>query len=672
MKYVELVIANNSDTTDQFYTYGCNFDDIRIGQKVFVPFSQGNRLKEAYVFDVFDELNEPIKGLKYVESIDEDVCLSEEAIATCIWMRRRYACRYIDAVNCFTPSGASSKRGKKRNPLKETSGEVQDIRDLTEEQIFALSKISPFITENKHNIFLLHGVTGSGKTEVYMQVISDCIKSQKTAIMLVPEISLTPQIIDRFVGRFGKDNIAVLHSKLSLGERYDEWCRIRSGQVKIVIGARSAVFAPLENIGAIILDEEHESTYKSDQTPRYDTVEIAIKRVKDLRNKGIVILGSATPSVVSYYRAKHGVYEKISLTKRYNEVALPPAEIVDMRDELKHGNKTVVGEILYREMENCLSCGLQVILFLNRRGYATFVNCRECGYVMKCADCNISLTYHKSSNLAECHYCGIKEKMPAKCPECKSKYIRYFGVGTEKVEEEISALFPQYEAGRLDIDAIKRKGDIEKVLGNFKKGKTKILIGTQLVAKGLDFANVGLVGVISADTTLNIPDFRSSEKTFQLITQAGGRAGRGSEEGKVVVQTYSPEHYAINSAASHDYEQFYEAEIALRKLMNYPPYSDLIQIIVVSENDKDVENGANEVYEELKEKLSEKDYERIFPPQLLTFFKQHGVRYQILIKSAQGKRNMYIDVLAEIKKRIANDKTCNYNIGVDVNPFSFI
>ena len=672
MKYVELVIANNSDTTDQFYTYGCQFDDVMVGQKVFAPFNRGNKLKEAYVFKVHDELNENIKGLKYVDSIDEGVCLSEEAIATCIWMKRRYSCRYIDAINCFTPSGTSSKRGKKRRPLKDVSEEVQLAPKLTDEQVDALSKIVPYIKENKHNIFLMHGITGSGKTEIYMQTIEKCISAGKTAIMLVPEISLTPQIIDRFIGRFGKEDIAVLHSKLSLGERYDEWRRIQSGQVKIVIGARSAVFAPLENIGVVILDEEHESTYKSDKTPKYDTVEIAIKRVKAQDKKGIVLLGSATPSVVSRYRAKEGIYELLELTKRYNEVKLPTAIIIDMRDELKNGNKSVLSKVLYNEMLKCLAEGLQVILFLNRRGYATFVNCRECGYVMKCQDCNIAHTYHKAKNLAVCHYCGIKEKMPESCPECKSKYIRHFGVGTEKVEEEVKLLFPQYETDRLDLDTIKKKGDIEKVLGSFKKGNTQILIGTQLVAKGLDFENVGLVGVISADTTLNIPDFRSSEKTFQLITQAAGRAGRGNEIGKVIIQTYTPDHYAIEAASEHNYEQFYEAEISLRKLMKYPPYTDLIQILITAESDEEAVNAAQKVFEELKTNLNEKDGQNVFPPQLLTFFKQNGVRYQILIKSEQGKRNVYLDIIAEIKKRIASDKDCKYSLGVDVNPFSFI
>jgi len=667
MKYVELVIANNSDKTDRYYTYGCRCDEIAVGQKVYVPFNRGNRLKEAYVFEVRDELAEEIKGLKYVESMDENIRLSEEAVKTCIWMRKRYACRYIDGINCFTPAGTSSKTGKKRNPFKDAEGEQQNIRELTGEQKAAIDRISKCIRGAEHNIFLLHGITGSGKTEIYMQAISLSIQSGKTAIMLVPEISLTPQIIARFIGRFGTGAIAVLHSKLSEGERYDEWVRVRSGNVKIVIGARSAVFAPLENIGVIILDEEHEATYKSDMTPKYDTVEIAVMRVKSQKEKGLVILGSATPSVVSYSRAEEGIYEKIEIKNRYNAMALPAVEISDMRSEIKDGNKSVFSRLLYRRMQENLSAGSRVILFLNRRGYSTFINCRECGYVMKCPGCGITLTYHKSSGSAQCHYCGYKEELPEICPECGSRYIRFFGAGTEKVEEEAKSLFPGYETGRLDLDTVKRKGELEKALSDFRTQKTRILIGTQLVAKGLDFENVGLVGIISADTTLNIPDFRSAERAFQLMTQAAGRAGRGDIPGKVVIQTYTPGHYSVLAAASNDYKGFYEREAALRKLMKYPPYSDLIQVVFTAEKEEDAVKGAEAAYAEIKKKISEEEHVNIFLPQGLPYFKQKGARYRILIKSSKGKRNTYVEALTEIRKNISG---CV--MGIDINPYSFL
>jgi len=672
MKYVDLIVANNSVRTDRFFTYGCLRDDVSVGQKVFVPFNRGSKLKEAYVFEVRDELEEGVKGLKYVESFDEQVKLTEEAIKTCIWMRRRYACKYIDAVNCFTPAGSGSKTGKERNPVKAMEGEAQEIPALTDEQEAATGRISRFIEQRKHMIFLLRGVTGSGKTEVYMRCISSCLNSGRNAIMLVPEISLTKQMTDRFVGRFGAVAVAVLHSRLSPGERYDEWARIRSGRARIAIGARSAVFAPFENIGAIILDEEHEATYKSDMTPKYDTVEIAIKRVKTQNDKGVIILGSATPSVVSYRRAEEGIYEKIELRKRYNEMPLPPVETADMRAELKAGNRSVFSRLLYSEMTRCLSEGSQVILFLNRRGYSTFVNCRECGYVMRCPDCGISLTYHKESGMAVCHYCGYKAAAPDECPECGGKYIRYFGAGTEKVEEEARSLFPGQAIARLDLDAIRRKGDLDKVLGNFKNGRTRILVGTQLVAKGLDFKNVGLVGIISADTALNIPDFRSAERTFQLITQAAGRAGRGYEAGKVVIQTYSPGHYSIISAASYDYEGFYKTEIALRELLRYPPYADLIQAVVTSDMDEDAKNGADRVFSALRGKLSKENGVSVFKPQELPFFKRNGARYQILVKSEKGKRGVCVDGIAEIRERLFLDGSSACALGIDINPYSFL
>jgi len=669
MKYAELIIANNSNKTDRFYTYGCTFPEIRAGQKVYAPFSLGNKLKEAYVFSVHEEENKDIKGLKYIESIDDEISITEESLKTCEWMRKRYSCRYMDAINCFTPGSGRSKTGKKRNPLLGAVGEKQEIESLTKEQTAAVDKVTTCIKAKKHNIFLLHGVTGSGKTEVYMQAISSCIGSGRTAIMLVPEISLTPQIIARFIDRFGSGLMAVLHSRLSPGERYDEWVRIRSGAVKIVIGARSAVFAPLENIGAVILDEEHETTYKSDVTPRYDTVEIAIKRVKTQKNKGIVILGSATPSVVSSYRAQTGLYEKIELSGRHNEAVLPEVEIADMRGEMREGNRSIFSRVLYSEMQKRLTDGQQVILFLNRRGYSTFISCRECGYVMRCKDCGISLTYHKSGSSANCHYCGYKEDLPEACPECGSKYIRHFGAGTEKVEEEARALFPDHETDRLDLDAIRRKGDLEKVLSGFRRGRTKILVGTQLVAKGLDFKNVGLVGVISADSALNIPDFRAAERAFQLITQAAGRAGRGGKAGKVIIQTYAPDHYSILSAANHDYKEFYEKEIILRKLMKYPPFSDLIQTMVTADNEEDAINGAETVFAEIKKRVSNEDLMNIFPPHAMTLFKQSGVRYQILIKSEPGRRNEFMEILTEIKKDILE---CDFTMGIDVNPYSFM
>jgi len=671
MKYVNVVIDNNTDHTDNLYTYRCEDDSVKTGAKVYVPFAKGNRIKDAYVFQVADQLDEEIKGIKAIAGIDPDISLSEEAIATCVWMKRRYLCRYIDAIKCFTPAGTSSKRGRIRTPYKDFTAEKTEARILTAEQKTALETILPSIRNREHKIWLVHGVTSSGKTELYMQVIEACIAAGKTAIMLVPEISLTPQTIERFIGRFGSDQIAVLHSKLSMGERYDEWMRIKNGGVKIVIGARSAVFAPLSDIGVIVLDEEHETTYKSDMTPKYDTVEVAAIRAK--RNHAVVLLGSATPSLVSSYKAETGEYERILLTERFNKTPLPSVEIIDMREELKNGNKSIFSIPLYREMKRNLEEKKQVILFLNRRGYSTFVSCRSCGYVMRCGECGISLTYHKSRNEEICHFCVSREKVPSVCPACGGRYIKHFGTGTEKVEEVTKEIFPEYTVDRLDLDTAAKKGSIDKILNSFRKGKTNILIGTQLVAKGLDFSNVGLVGIVSADITLNVPDFRSAERTFQLITQAAGRAGRGEDPGKVLIQSYNPEHYSIVAAAAHDYEAFYHAETAIRKQIGYPPFSDLIQIVISSEQEAEAYEVCRRVSEDFTRDAGRSEEQFVFGPQAAPMNKIKGLyRYQLLIKCFPGKRKEYTRILNKIKMGINTDRNAKYFISIDVNPYSFL
>lgn len=671
MKYVNVVIDNNTDHTDSLYTYLCEDDNVKVGDKVYVPFAKGNRIREAYVFQVADRLTEEIKGIKAIEGIDPDISLSEEAVSTCVWMKRQYLCRYIDAIKCFTPAGSSSKRGRIRTPYPEGAAGQSEAKNLTGEQQEAVEGIRPSLKSREHAVFLIHGVTSSGKTEIYMQVIADCINRDRTAIMLVPEISLTPQTIDRFIGRFGAEQIAVLHSKLSMGERYDEWMRIKKGRVKIVIGARSAVFAPLSNIGVIVLDEEHETTYKSDMTPKYDTIEVAVRRAK--RNRAVVLLGSATPSLVSSYKAEQGEYRKIILTERYNKTPLPEVEIIDMREELKNGNKSIFSVSLYQEMKRNLDEKKQVILFLNRRGYSTFVSCRSCGYVMKCRDCGISLTYHKSRNEAICHFCGSRERVPSVCPVCGGKYIKHFGTGTEKVEEVTKEIFPEYSVDRLDLDTTGKKGSIDKILNSFRKGKTNILIGTQLVAKGLDFSNVGLVGIVSADVSLNVPDFRSAERTFQLITQAAGRAGRGDAMGKVLIQTYSPDHYSIITAASHDYEAFFKAEAMIRKQVGYPPFSDLFQIVLSSEKEQEAYERCRQVAADFIRGAGRSEERFVFGPQAAPMNKIKGLyRYQLLIKCFPGKRKGYTTILNEIKMGINTDRGAKYYISIDVNPYSFL
>lgn len=676
MKYANLVIDNKSDQTDQLYTYGVK-DDAKIGSKVYVPFARSRNLREAYVVETDEHSGDGLgKRLRYVEKVDDDVSLSEEMIRTALWMKKRYICRLIDAVNCFTPVGEKARRGQRKNPFAEEKGEPSSVKELTLQQAQILQRIGEAAKAKKHMRFLLHGVTGSGKTEIYIRAAQQVLEQGRNVIVLVPEIALTGQIIDRFIGRFGSGKVAVLHSRLSLGERYDQWKKVRDGcdgDGQIVIGARSAVFAPLENIGLIVIDEEHETTYKSDHTPKYDTIEVALKRVQDKDNNGILLLGSATPSVVSYQRAQEGIYELLELTERYNKVVLPEISIVDMREELKRGNRSIISSELCSKMKDTLEAGRQVILFLNRRGYSTFVSCRECGYVARCPGCGLSLTYHKAGGQAVCHYCGYHEPAPNKCPECGSKYIRYFGSGTEKLEEAVSDLFPEYAAERLDLDTVKRKGELTRKLKAFRSGKTQILIGTQIIAKGLDFRNVGLSGIVSADVSLNIPDFRSPERTFQLITQAAGRAGRGDSQGHVVIQTYSPEHYAVAFASQHDYKGFFETEKQLRAYMGYPPYSDLFQIVFTAKREDAAKDGAESWYERIRGRMAREDQEMVFPPQQAYLGKIKDIyRYSMLIKCPQGRRAEYSRIVAAVREEDIEKKKKDYTAIVDINPYSFI
>lgn len=666
MRYVDVAIDNKSPLTDELYTYGCDFPEVSVGSRVQVNFGAGKTLRDAYVFAVRDELPEEIPGLKYVASVYEEAPLDADTMALCRWMHGRYLCRYIDAVKLFVPPGKASVRGKRRSPLLDVEGEAQDIETLTGEQAAALGTMERALDAREGGIFLLQGVTGSGKTEVYMRLIERVLKGGQTAIMMVPEISLTKQIVDRFVGRFGAAQIALFHSGLSPGERHDEWQRVKSGEAKIAVGARSAIFAPLTNVGVAILDEEHEATYKSDMSPKYDTLELAIKRTK--KSGGLVVLGSATPSVVSYERSERGVYRRLELNERYNKVELPSVECVDMRRELAGGNTTMISKRLFEEMNRTLSEGEQVILFMNRRGYQTFVSCRECGHVAECPTCGISLTYHKGDRALVCHYCGHKEPLPKVCPSCASRYIKGFGTGTEKVEEVIGELFPDMSVGRLDLDVMKKKGALERTLEDFGKGRTRILVGTQVVAKGLDFRHVGLVGVVSADVLLNIPDYRAPERAFQLITQAAGRAGRGDKKGKVIIQTYTPGHYAVRTAADQDYRAFYRAEMERRKRYLYPPFADILQVVFGGKKEGELQEAAARWRDALLAQGAS-------PAQVLLAGGKEYLREQtehrecLLIRSLPGEKEAYMRSLSALK---AEDRRArrSYSIVVDVNPYT--
>ncbi|WP_047151590.1 primosomal protein N' [Aneurinibacillus tyrosinisolvens] len=420
---------------------------------------------------------------------------------------------------------------------------------------------------------LIHGVTGSGKTEVYLEIMERTIARGRETILLVPEISLTPQMVERFKGRFG-NQVAVLHSRLSQGERYDEWRRIHRGEVKIAIGARSAIFAPFRNLGLIILDEEHEGSYKQEETPRYHARTVA--QYRGLYHKAVVLFGSATPSMETYNEATRGKIAFFKMTDRVKNRPLPKVNVVDMREELRAGNRTMFSKTLMDGINERLARKEQMVMFLNRRGFSTFVMCRSCGFVVQCPHCDISLTYHKSNRTLRCHYCGFTEREPEICPECGSEHIRFFGTGTQKVEEELARYFPGIRVIRMDVDTTSRKGAHERLLQDFREGKGDVLLGTQMIAKGLDFPNVTLVGVLAADSMLNLPDFRAAERTFQLVTQVGGRAGRHEKEGEVILQTYNTEHYSIQFASRHDYESFFLEEIQQRRDKNYPPFCRLV------------------------------------------------------------------------------------------------
>ena len=530
---------------------------------------------------------------------------------------------------------------------------------LNDEQRSAFNKI---LNSDKKG-FLLKGVTGSGKTEVYMNLVGETLKEGKSAIVLVPEISLTPQMIERFKGRFGK-NVALFHSKLSQGERFDEWYRIKRGEARLVVGARSAIFLPLDNPGIIIIDEEHENTYKSEQNPKYSTKEVAkfLSEIKGCK----YILGSATPSIETYYEALNGKLELVEIKNRVSNRPLPQMEIVDMREELKSRNLSLLSRSLYNEMKDALERKEQIILFLNRRGFSSFVSCRSCGYVFKCPECDLSMTYHKNGYLI-CHYCGRAQREQKVCPECGSKYVKFFGAGTQRVEEEVKKYFPKARVMRMDVDTTRNKDSHENIYNAFKCGEGDILIGTQMVSKGLDFKNVTLVGVLAADISLNIPDYRSSERTYQIITQVAGRAGRGEKKGKVVIQTYTPNNLSLQYAIENNYNDLYNEEIKVRKIMNYPPFSTIFLINAISKDEGKLKEFMNKVGESLRKLLdSREDIQILGPvPCIITKLKDN-YRWQIIIKgNLDNKLKLKIkDILYELNKSVYNE----IRISMDINP----
>lgn len=580
---------------------------------------------------------------------------------------------------CQSALGALMKKGHvevfERSVLRRPYKSVKNAREVghkpTTDQQRVINEVNEAM-ERGEGQFLLKGVTGSGKTEVYMRCISRAMEMGKSAIMLVPEISLTPQTVDRFRSRFG-DAVAVLHSRLSYGERYDEWRRIRLGKVSVVVGARSAIFAPFERLGLIVIDEEHESSYISGTTPRYSAGEIAAYRCK--KEGAALLMGSATPSLESYYRSKKGEFTLLKLDERINGKPLPEVEVVNMCEELEQGNRSIFSSPLYREMKKCFVDGMQMMLFLNRRGYSTFVSCRGCGYVFKCTACDVSLTYHKTDGTVRCHYCGATHTIPPACPTCGKPYLKHFGVGTQQVEEQVNKYFPGMNVLRMDYDTTRKKDSHLEILKAFADKEAQVLIGTQMIAKGLDFPEVTLVGVIAADATLFVPDFRSAERAFQLVTQVAGRAGRDKIAGKVIVQTYSPEHPSIKFASQHDYENFYEYEIKIREQSEFPPFADFVRFLFAGEHDEAVAEQCAAFRAELETQLRVCMEENNIPHHTLIYLSHHKApihllmgeyRYQVIVKL---KRSAGAEIVMALMNAFATAKRSEgFSPAMELNP----
>ena len=717
--YANVIIQYGNKAVDREFTYivpNLFRDKIRVGHRVRVLFN--NREIEGFVLSLVNEYNGKYELNEIISLVDEEPILNKEMLYLGDEICNKTLCSKISAYQVMLPKALKASDttniGIKKNRYIVLNKNIEEIDEYIskcryENQINILNelkdkgkillknKISGIDTLVKNEIirfeyeesyrysanasgrykivtlnddqnnvvenvkldsydtYLLYGVTGSGKTEVYMELIDRVLNMDKTAIMLVPEISLTPQIVDRFVTRFG-DNVAILHSGLSDTERYDEYRKIIDGRVKIVVGARSAIFAPLKDLGIIVIDEEHTSTYKQDNHPRYNAKDVAILRGK--YNNCPVIFGSATPSLETFARATNNVYKLLTLTRRAGNGRLPNVNIVDMKNEIKSGN-FVLSKLLIDKINDRIAKHEQVILLLNRRGYSSMLTCRDCGSVLKCPNCDISLTYHKTSNTNRCHYCNYSVKNVRTCLECGSDNIKDYGLGTEKLEEELNKLF-NARIVRMDIDTTSRKGMHEKIINDFGEHKYDILVGTQMIAKGLDFPLVSLVGVINADTSLNIPDFRSAESTFQLLSQVSGRAGRSDLAGEVVIQTYNPEHYSIRYAKEHDYLNFYKEEMEIRKALCYSPY---FYITLVNISSREYELGfkeANKIGEYLRKNLS--NGTRVLGPSMANIFRINNIyHYQCIIKYKKD------DKLNKVLRDIDNIYKTNNKVDVDID-----
>lgn len=726
--YAEVIINSEALEIDRPFTYKVPEEfnnEIKIGQIVKVPFGKGNKTSEGFILNLKNDDNIKFKTKNIAAILVKDPVIDEDDINLIEFLREKTLCKYIDAFRLLIPvgimKGAKAKKKKvivlknedlsniknpdgykkiveffKTNSGKYTKSELINehsisqykLNKLIENEVLSIEEESVFryndrvynkdsaktLTIEQENIireyinsddkmFLLKGVTGSGKTEVYMKLVERVLLEGKSAIILVPEIALTPQMIERFKGRFGV-NVALFHSKLSDGERFDEWFRVKEGKAKVIVGARSAIFLPAKNLGLIIIDEEHENTYKSEQNPKYQTKEVAeyLSELKGCK----VILGSATPSIETYYRALTGEMKLLELNSRVDNKPMPPMKVIDMRNELKGGNKSLFSRELFIAIQERLKRKEQIILFLNRRGFSTFVSCRSCGYVFKCDECDISMTYHKNGLLI-CHYCGKTKREPRECPKCHSKYVKFFGAGTQRVEEEVKKYFNNAGILRMDVDTTRDKHSYERIYNTFKNGEADILIGTQMVSKGLDFKNVTLVGILAADMSINIPDYRAAERTFQIITQVAGRAGRGDKQGEVLIQTYTPQHYSLQYAVNYDYEGFYEKEFTVRAMMKYPPFGKLLLINGTSKKEDLLKNFMHKITMMIKPLVENcLDIEILGPIPCMISKVKENYRWQIVIK---GEFDSYFsknikEILYDENKNVYND----IRISMDINP----
>lgn len=585
--YASIIIDISHENVDRVFQYRipeAMFSEIRIGTQVRVPFGAGNRTRKGYVVDITEKAEYDITKIKEIaEVVSGSVTAGSQLIELAWWMKEQYGSTMNQALKTVLPV---KQRVKARNKqvVQSLVGEEQMVEPvkLNPEQQKIADHFCQDYDAGIRTPWLIHGITGSGKTEVYMAMIDHVLSRGKEVIVLIPEIALTYQTVMRFYRRFG-EKICVMHSRLSAGERYDQFERARRGETSIMIGARSALFTPFLNLGLIIMDEEHEGAYKSEVTPRYHARDVAEKLAQ--MNHAQFVMGSATPSVEAYAKAQAGMYELHRLDKRAGSGScLAETEIVDLRREMEEGNKSIFSRRLQELIADRLARKEQIMLFMNRRGYSSFVSCRSCGEAVKCPHCDVSLTLHNHNRLI-CHYCGYTIPMPKQCPNCRSNYLAGFGIGTQKIEEMAAQMFPEARILRMDLDTTSRKGGHEAILSAFAKQEADILIGTQMIVKGHDFPNVTLVGILAADTSLYAPDYRCSERTFQLLVQAAGRAGRSCRSGIAVIQTYMPEHYCIQTAAGQNYEDFFRQEMGFRKLMSYPPACCMLTIQVAGKDE---------------------------------------------------------------------------------------